>query len=592
MKKILSLIILFLVYNYAFAQGYIDLPVITGGSSTSTPPTYISPIIYNGTDVYLANSGVTSGVYNFPSSISVDALGRILSVTSGVSTTGAISSTSSSIVVFNGAGSTVGPNVAIGVASGYNIPTSASETVWNNKQPSGNYITALTGDVSASGPGSATSTVISVGGSSASNIHNAELLANAATSSQVSNTLVERDGNGDIFANVGHFNGDELLVGGNGSYGRTKIWNYGANAELRLGSLAEDGDAPGNIEANGMIVIGFDAAEDPMTNTTWGYARIKPDRFGLLQSLSDVQNYYFRVDGTELYLANDAGTKIFDVTRSTGAIQTSMSAGIIQSDLAGNLTAASFTAGSIPFANSSSTLEQDNAHLSWNDSTHNLHVWKPSMPHADTPVMTLTIDEGGVYNDHIGLALDGNPGEGFTIIRTENTGIPRGWTEISGGYDDYTGGVLYLNGNLSTGGDAGGIQTTFGTSTAYFQILNSNQNDKVFSVDNYGTTTFSGNLGVGFDSSSFYPLIFSPTANLDVNGSVRMRTFSHAGYVQADVNGYLSSTTSLILPIQTVGATPTCVAGKLSLTHSYVGCVCTASSTWVQISNGSTGCTF
>lgn len=57
-------------------------------------------------------------------------------------------------------------------------------------------ITALTSDVSASGAGgSAVATVNSVGGSTAANIHTAELLANASTASATANTIVKRDAN-------------------------------------------------------------------------------------------------------------------------------------------------------------------------------------------------------------------------------------------------------------------------------------------------------------------------------------------------------------------------------------------------------------
>ena len=63
-----------------------------------------------------------------------------------------------------------------------------------------NGITVLTGDVSASGPGSAVATVNSVGGSSAANIHSAELAANAATNLNTASTIVERDSSGNFSA--------------------------------------------------------------------------------------------------------------------------------------------------------------------------------------------------------------------------------------------------------------------------------------------------------------------------------------------------------------------------------------------------------
>lgn len=64
----------------------------------------------------------------------------------------------------------------------------------------GSAITSLTGDVSATGPGSSSATVNSVGGSSASNIHSAELLANASTNLNTALTIVKRDASGNFSA--------------------------------------------------------------------------------------------------------------------------------------------------------------------------------------------------------------------------------------------------------------------------------------------------------------------------------------------------------------------------------------------------------
>jgi hypothetical protein len=69
---------------------------------------------------------------------------------------------------------------------------------WVNQASGG--ISALTGDVSASGTGSVAATVASVGGSSAANVHAAELLANAATSANTASTIVKRDASGNFTA--------------------------------------------------------------------------------------------------------------------------------------------------------------------------------------------------------------------------------------------------------------------------------------------------------------------------------------------------------------------------------------------------------
>lgn len=168
-------------------------------------------------------------------------------------TYGSISSSTTGVTVGSGANSTVGPNVTVDVqtastsqpgllsAADWNtfnnkvsatrainttsplvgggdlsadrtisIPVATTSvngylssvdwTTFNNKQPAGNYITALTGDVSATGPGSVAATVNSVGTSSAANVHSAELLANAATSLNTANAIVKRDASGNFSA--------------------------------------------------------------------------------------------------------------------------------------------------------------------------------------------------------------------------------------------------------------------------------------------------------------------------------------------------------------------------------------------------------
>lgn len=57
-------------------------------------------------------------------------------------------------------------------------------------------IDGLTADVSASGPGVVPATVNSVGGSTAANVHSAELAANAATSANTASTIVKRASDG------------------------------------------------------------------------------------------------------------------------------------------------------------------------------------------------------------------------------------------------------------------------------------------------------------------------------------------------------------------------------------------------------------
>lgn len=111
---------------------------------------------------------VNSNVGSFsPAAVTVNGKG-LVTAASNVAT-GALTDSSGGtdgITVTNGAGAVLGTGTAI-----FQVSSSASQngylnstdwTTFNNKQPAGNYITALTGDVSATGPGSAASTLATV----------------------------------------------------------------------------------------------------------------------------------------------------------------------------------------------------------------------------------------------------------------------------------------------------------------------------------------------------------------------------------------------------------------------------------------------
>ncbi|MGH7974969.1 MAG: hypothetical protein ACREBR_05560 [bacterium] len=149
-----------------------------------------------------------SVVYNWPSAPTVTwSLAAGVVSDANVSNTAAISLTklqplgASIVPVTNGSGILVSSSVTA-VTLSYLDATSSIQTQLNGKQATGSYITALTGDVSATGPGSASSIVNTVGGSTAANVHSAELAANAATSLDTVSTIVKRDGSGNFLASI------------------------------------------------------------------------------------------------------------------------------------------------------------------------------------------------------------------------------------------------------------------------------------------------------------------------------------------------------------------------------------------------------
>jgi hypothetical protein len=131
-----------------------------------------------------------------------------------------------------------------------------------------------------------------------------------------------------------------IQLGSTDTFGRSQMWNYGTNASMRLGALGQDGDF-GDVHSEGIVAYGPNSQGTAINSGTgnFGYARIKADRIGLLTSINNVQDYYFRADPTELYLKNDSSTKTFKVARLTGIIDTTMTTGVVHSDASGILTA-------------------------------------------------------------------------------------------------------------------------------------------------------------------------------------------------------------------------------------------------------------
>lgn len=137
-------------------------------------------------------------------------------------TPGSISTSTSGVTVTGGAGATVGPAVAINVAtssgSTVGLLTAADWTTFNGKQPAGSYLTALTGDVTASGPGSSVATIangaitnVKVAAGAAISysklaLTNSILIADLASSeystSNIPLTLVQRDSSGFLTADL------------------------------------------------------------------------------------------------------------------------------------------------------------------------------------------------------------------------------------------------------------------------------------------------------------------------------------------------------------------------------------------------------
>jgi len=132
---------------------------------------YITALTGDGTatgpgSAALTLATVNSNVGSFsPAAITVNGKG-LITAASNVATGNLTEATSAVLTITGGTGSVIGSGTSIQVTqsstsqSGY-----LSSTDWNtfnNKQAAGNYITGLTGDVTASGPGSVAATLATV----------------------------------------------------------------------------------------------------------------------------------------------------------------------------------------------------------------------------------------------------------------------------------------------------------------------------------------------------------------------------------------------------------------------------------------------
>lgn len=104
-------------------------------------------------------------------------------------------------------------------------------------------------------------------------------------------------------------------------FGRPQVWDYrvgGAGAVYRNGSWTQDGD-PTDVTGDGFVSYGPSAAGLGPNGTDGGYARVKPNRFGLAQVVGGGPlTYYWRVDQTQMVYRDDLGVDKFSVDRATG----------------------------------------------------------------------------------------------------------------------------------------------------------------------------------------------------------------------------------------------------------------------------------
>ena len=164
---------------------------------------------------HVVGSAITSGTIG--GSTAINTTGTIASssiTSSGLITSPSLSSAAigtQSVQVFettNNFKVTIQAPASLATTYSLTLPTTAGASnqvlttngsgVLSWSTPAGTGISALTGDVTASGTGSVAATVAFVGGSSAASVNAATILTNAATNLNTASTIVKRDGSGNF----------------------------------------------------------------------------------------------------------------------------------------------------------------------------------------------------------------------------------------------------------------------------------------------------------------------------------------------------------------------------------------------------------
>lgn len=239
-----------------------------------------------------------------------------------------------------------------------------------------------------------------------------------------------------------------------------------------------------------------------------------------------------------------------------------------------------FTTGSILYSNGT-IITQDNVNLNWNDTVKTFTVIQPSSVATLNTVLYVESDPAGVHGHGNHIEIAGNPGGGGTIFRTDG-GLNKSVLQLYGGdYTGTTGGGLYLNGNNSTSGDAGGVQTTFGLSTSTFDMYDYTQSILLFQVNNTGVLKLPGvtaSRALATDASNNVVASATTATELSyvsgVTSSIQAQINALSGGLVWNVvtintamvanNGYINNSASLItytLPTTIAAGTVLRVAG-------------------------------
>jgi hypothetical protein len=160
----------------------------------------------------------------------------------------------------------------------------------------GGTLTALTGDVTASGAGSVSSVVAFVGGSSAAAVHTAELLATAATNANTASTLVKRDASGNFAASSVMLSEIALKDSGNNTIKLQAPATVATSYSLKL--PAATGTSGQFMTTNGSGDLSWAGLSGDATMTSSGAVTVNKVRGVSFSSTTPTTGNVLKFDGT------------------------------------------------------------------------------------------------------------------------------------------------------------------------------------------------------------------------------------------------------------------------------------------------------
>lgn len=417
---------------------------------------------------------------------------------------------------------------------------SLSSTDWNtfnSKQAAGNYISALSGDVTATGPGSVTATIpVGTVTDTKSSLAVKPAVTVVATTNQALTGTPTIDGVATAAGSVillsaqstGSQNGPWVAAAG--AWSRPTWYPSGGTTQafqfittlVRLGTVYQG--STWRMTTAGAITI-------DTTATTWAVTPIALNASTVTGILPNANT-----------TAASANTASAIVTRDASG---NFAAGAIT---AGSLIVSGFTTGSVVFVDGSSTLAQDNSNFFWDATNHRLGVGITS-PSFRLEVPWKAGDAVGTA--HFGATTIGNNQIAIQAQSNSNHAILGSSTSGAGVFGQSFGGATAA-GVAGTGG-AGGAPAILGSASAGFSAIF--QTSNVSGTNANATVVSKGNTSQTADLFQAQSTAAAVLMNVTSAGFIGVGVTTPQAGLDIATTGTAGS--AIIVPRDTTGNRPT-----------------------------------